>query len=212
MTCGCIRVDTDQTDRLDSLLRHVAPIVPEVPYELAMDMLVQAYTEFARKTSLLVSHYKLPLQRDVREYLLEAPEGYEIYGILDASNYIDGYTVFPNYNRWYIGWGDRFRMEGNSAIVFEDSPSQDREKHIALRLLPTECATTIPREISVPYGKGIAMGALGDILDMPNKAWHNPRAAQAKKVEFYRTIQSGRNLQISNRGAKTVMFKPVRIL
>lgn len=212
MNCGYVRVDTEQMDKLDSLLRHVAPSVPEIPYELALDMLRQKYTEFARRTSLLISHYELPLQRDVREYIIEAPEGYEVYGLLDASNYTHGYMVFPNYNRWYIGWGDRFRMEGNTAIVFEHAPSQDRAKCIALRLVPTECADTIPREISVPFGKGIAMGALGDILDMPNKPWYNPRASRDKHLEFNRTIQAGKNLQISDRGAKTVMMKPVRIL
>lgn len=212
MNC-CIRVDGESVVDLSTLLRHVAPSAPEIPYELALDFLRQAYTEFARRSNLLVAHKDVYTQRDVLNYSLVAPVGYEVFALSDAANTAYGYTLFPNANHWYYAWGDRFRMVGNAEVVFERAPSRDNVAYsFGLHVLPNDCVTTMPTEIATPYGKGIAMGALADILDMPGKSWSSPRMADKKRMEFARTCLSARNLHLTNRGATTPMMRPVRVL
>ncbi len=206
-----VRVDSSDTKQLDSLLRFVAPQVPQVPYEMALDMLRQAYTEFARKTQLLVAHADFPIQRGVRLYALEPPQGYEVFSVLRMDGH--HYRPIPDKDYWFVGWGTRFRVIGNSYVEFRDAPSQDGgDCDLAMHLLPNECATTIPSEVSVPYGKGIAMGALADMLDMAGQPWYNPRAAAQKRLEFNRAALSGRELSISNRGATPAHMKRIRVV
>lgn len=215
MSCACVRVDQGETVSLESLLRYVAPLVPDVPHDMALDMLRTAYTEFARKTKLLVSHQSLPLQTGVKNYLLEAPEGHEVFGILQCqyNGYGYGYTHFPTPNRWFYGWGQSFYLEGNRELVFVEAPSYDYEdREIALHLIPSPCATTIPSEIATPYGHGIALGALAEMLEIPNKPWTNPRLAQIKRREYSIAIANGISLFMNNRGATSAMLRPVRIL
>jgi hypothetical protein len=211
--CSCVRVDVDATEPLENLLRFVVPYVPEIPYDLALDMLRQSYTEFARLTSLLVSHFDIPLQRDVRTYMLEPPEGYEVYGLLNMAEGYGTYLRYPNPNTWCFSWGQRFRMLGNTILEFDQAPSRDDIKRtIALHLLPTICADNIPTEISTPFGEAIAAGAQRRALEIPNKPWTNMQLAQLKRRDFARGALSGRNLHIANRGATAVALKPVRIL
>lgn len=209
--CSCIDV-TEDTVELESLLRHVAPIVPEIPYEMQLDLVRQAYTEFARKTKLCVVVQTLRIQRDVKEYPLEVPDGYHVFALLHADDGKHVYGHFPTVDTWYYFWGDRFRMLENKYLEFKQAPSKEYDRRIALHVLPTECAVTIPSEIAVPYGRGIAMGAVADALDMPNKAWYNPRAAANKRRDFYREVQNGLALHLTNRGAHSITAKPVRVL
>lgn len=211
-----IFVDTSDTTKLDTLLRFAAPEVPEVPYEVALDMLRQAYTMFARKSCLLGANIRLPIQKDVKSYELEVPHGYEIYSI----QHIDDCRVFgrviwtqPSPHFWFTGWGYRFRMLGNNVIEFFDAPTKDDEsRSLTVCVLPTECATTIPRAVSVPFGRGIAMGAVAYMLDIPNKAWTNPRTAQSKLLTFNRAAADGRAVFLTDHGAKPMDFRPIRIL
>lgn len=213
MTCGCVRVDTDCNEPLDQLLRFIMPSVPKLPYEVAKDMLRQAYIEFARKTSLLTSHYRLPIQRGVRDYYLEAPEGYHIFGVMNLAGQHGRYLRFPNVDSWFFSWGYRFRLVSNNYIVFEDAPSRDElERTIALHLLPQLCVETIPTEITIPFGEGIAAGALARAYDMPNKDWTDHRLAEKKSRDFNRAILSGRNLHLTQFGSVAPSLQPLRIL
>lgn len=212
MSCACIRVDDDANVPLEGLMRHVAMAIPELPYEVGMEQLRQAYIEFARVTGLLVSHQEILLQRDVTEYPLEAPEGYTIYGIMQHSDEY-GYVRYPNAHRWFLYFGERVRMEGNHTLILDTAPSQDGKTFkVALHLLPTECATDIPEEISTAYGRGIAKGAIAETLLLPGKSWSNPRLAATYAREFYVTKQSGRNLHLTNRGARRVMMDRIRVI
>lgn len=212
MSCNCVRADVGATEPLENLLRFFTINAPEIPYDVAIDMLRQSYTDFARQTCLLVSHFDIPMQKDVRTYMLEPPEGYEVFGILGTDS--NGtYLRYPNVNTWYFSWGQRFRLIGNSIIEFEYGPSRDDiRRTLALHLLPTTCADTIPTEISTPFGEGIAMGALRRALEIPNKPWTNIQLAQLKRRDFSRAALTGRNLHIAGRGAVTPAFKPIRIL
>lgn len=211
--CNCVRVDTDRSQPLEHLLRHVATIVPEIPHEAALDMLRQKYINFAERTSLLVAHQKLPIQKSVREYDLIPPDGYMVFGILNVDDLRNGYIKFPNVDRWFYSWGRRFELIGNETIRLHQEPTKDDEEfRIALHLLPTECVDTIPNEIANPFGFGIAMGVVGHALSMPGKPWYNPQMARKQEVEFERAKLRGRNLFLTNRGATAPQFKPVRIL
>lgn len=204
-----IRVDTPDTVRLDGLLRHIAPSVPEVPYDMALDMLRQAYTEFARKTQLLVSHVTLGIQKGVRVYDIPPPEGYDTFAILHPHNY----HCYPNPHTWCAGWGTDFRVLNSRVIELRTAPSQDyADREIALHLIPNACIDTIPQEVATPFGKGIAMGALSDMLEIPNQPWYNPRLAQAKKIEFNQAALTGRELAMTNRGHAKLTMKPVRFV
>lgn len=203
-----VRVDKASTQPLATVLRHIAPLVPEIPYEMAVDILRQNYVEFARRSKLLVSHYSIKVQRGVKDYPLIPPAGYEIYAVSDRM-----YRPFPDVDYWHMGLGPRFHIIGNRVIEFTDAPSQDHYvRDVALHLLPAQYATDIPDEVSTPFGKGISMGALADMLEMPNQPWFNPNLAQIKRREFNRTVLSARELAMTNRGSKTLMFSPQRVL
>ena len=211
--CSCVRVDVNATEPLENLLRFVMPSTPQIAYDLAMDMLRQSYTEFARKSNLLVSHFEISTQKDVREYVIVPPEGYEVYGLLGEAKDGNTYIRYPNPDTWFFSWGQRMRMVGNSMLVFQDAPSRDAVKHgVVLHLLPTVCATDIPTEISTPFGEGIAMGVVARALEMPKQAWSDIPLAQLKRREFSRAALSARNLHIAGRGAIAPAFKPIRII
>lgn len=213
MTCGCIRVDEGQLEPLEGLMRFVSPVIPEIPYEVGLEYLRQAFIDFGKKSRLLVSHQTLVLQRDVREYELEPPEGYMIYGIMQRCPRTYGYILLPNAHRWFAYYGERLRIEGNNRLILEQAPSVDgKQFELALHLIPTDCTDDIPEEINTPFGRGIAKGAIGELLDMPNKPWSNPRAADKYKREFAVVCMEGRNLHLTNRGAHKVMMDYVRVL
>lgn len=211
MTCGC--VNTDSTVPLDSLLRHVAIRVPALPYAVALDLVRQKYIEFARRSGLIVAYQELPIQRDVKNYPLEAPEGYEVFAVKGVGN-PNGWTWFgPSPHYWFNAWGYKFWVRDNCEVVFDTAPSNDEsDRYLLMTVLPSPCAATILASIATPYGKGIAAGAVGDALDMPNKAWTNPNLASKFELEFQRTCAAGKNLALRNRGAVSPEFKPVRIL
>lgn len=211
MSC-CIEPTLD-TEALEPLLRWVAPSVPTCPRDMALDYLRQAWIEFAKKTSLVTVTVTLPIQKGVKNYALVPPKGYQVYGMKDVSFMEFPYQRFADAHSWYYAWGYRFRLEGNKEIVFQDDPSQDdNNRKIVLRLIPIDCVEDIPTEIATAFGKGIAMGALADILEIPNKSWTNFPLAQKKRRDFDRTVLAGRQLEITNRGAKTPMLRPTRIL
>lgn len=213
MSCACVRVDQGETVSLDSLLRYVAPLIPEVPYAMALDMLRAAYTDFARKTKLLVSHQTLAIQKDVKNYFLEPPEGHEVFGVLQYLDKEYLYARFPTPNRWFYAWGQSFYLEGNRELVFVEAPSYDyTDREIVLHLIPSPCATIIPSEIATPYGQGIAMGALADMLEIPNKPWSNVSLAQVKRRQYSIAVANGISAYMNNRGATSAVLRPVRIL
>lgn len=212
-SCGCIQISVDNTVPLEDLMRFVATVIPTVPYEVGIEYLRQAYITFATKTRLLAYRQEITLQRDVHEYELQAPEGYEVFGILQQSPRDWGYVQLPNVNRWFTYYGERVRLEGNTRIILENAPSVDNKGfHVDLHLLPNECVNDIPREINTPYGRGIAKGALAELLMMPGKSWSSPRTADKYERDFHIACQSGLNLYLTNRGAHKVMMDPVRVL
>lgn len=211
--CSCVRVDMGAVEPLDNLLRFVFINVPEIPYDVAIDMLRQSYTEFAQRTSLLVSHFKLPIQKEVKDYILYPPDGYEIYGVLGVADNNALYLRFPSVDSWYFSWGQRFKLIGNSVLEFADYPTRDDiDRYIALHLLPTSCADDIPTEISTPFGEAIAMGAVRRALEIPNKPWTNMQLGALRRRDFNRAALTGRNLHIAERGAVAPSFKHLRIL
>lgn len=210
--CGCIRVDDGGLVPLEDLMRFVSAAIPAVPYEVGLDYLRQAYIDFSRKSRLLASHQIIETQRGVNEYLLKAPEGYQVFGLLQNSGR-HGYHYIPTPHRWFLYTGHRVKLLGNSILFLEQTPSTDGHKiKIALHLIPTDCVGDIPEEISTPYGRGIAKGAIAELLQLPGKAWSNLPAGAKYERDFHITCQAGLNLHLTNRGAHSVMMDPVRVL
>lgn len=210
--CACVRVDMPDNMELQTLLRHVATSVPSCPHDVMMNALRQSYIEFARKSKLLVSHYTLHTQRGVKDYELVPPAGYEMFGLVGIANENYNYLSYPNVDTWFFGWGVRFRLQG-TRLIFEEAPSRDKIcNDFALHLIPNECTDDIPRQIAVPYGKGIAMGALADLLEIPNQGWTNTKIADWKRKEFHRVTAQATAAYYTNNGAQKPMMKPIRIL
>lgn len=217
MSCVCVSYNKEGMERLDALLRHISFVVPELPYDLALDMLRQAYIEFAKSSTILIAEYDLYFQKGVRDYTLEAPEGYRVFAIKN-SQYRDSinpaHFYYPNPNRWYYAYGNRYYIRSDNEIVFRDAPSSDAKKphRLHLAVIPDSCVDYIPTEISVPYGRGIALKVIADALNIPNRPWTNPALAQKYERDFHRTVMDAKNLALTNRGALAPMFRPVRIL
>ena len=187
--------------------------VPAIPYAVALDLVRQRYIEFARKSGLIVGYQELPIQREVKNYALEAPDGYEVFAVKGAGH-PDGWAWHrSNAHHWFSLWGYRFWVRDNCEVIFDTAPSNDEsDRYVLLTLLPSPCADTILSSVATPYGQGIAAGAIADALDMPNKAWTNPNLATKFERTFYRACAAAKNLAITNRGGISPEFKPVRIL
>lgn len=185
---------------LESLLRHLMPIVPEVPHGMALDRIRQAYIEFARRSSIIVAKLGIDYQADVHDYPLIAPEGYEVHMVMGIES--PGYSFvdyWAGYNRGL--WGTKFDVIDNSSIYLHNSPSVDNMGGLQIycQLLPNNCCEVIPISIDVPYGKGIVDGAIKDLLRIPNKPWTSPGLAKQADLDFNRTIMAARNLADTNR-------------
>lgn len=189
-----------ETVSLDSLLRHVIPLMPEIPHSMALDRVRQRYIEFARKSSLICTKLYITVQAGVTDYYLEPPEGYEIFQVLGFDS--PGYSFVDYWRGSKRGmWGTDFQVVDNTSLILNYVPSADRNEklEVVVALLPSECATTLLKSISTPYGAGIAKGAVADLLMVPNKPWTNGGLASKYEIEFNRVVQSARNLAETNR-------------
>lgn len=222
MSCCCQVTSAPEANvALTSLLRHVAPSVPQIPHDMALDMLRQAYIEFARRTSMLEYCHEFHAQKGVKEYRLDVPTGYEMFALKspEEGRGIPPFDiVYPTPDRWYFGWGRRFRIEsaqGSQWLIYREAPTTDCERHkrkLRLSIIPNECVDSMPQEIATPYGKGIAAGAKAEAFGMPKQSWSDAQAQRRFELEFNRTVLAGKNLMLTNRGARAPMFRPVRIL
>lgn len=209
---SCCLNDTD-TMPLDSILRHVAIHVPEIPYVVALDMVRERYIELARKSGLIVAYTELPIQREVQNYFIEAPEEYEVFAVRGAGHPVGWKWSNADAHHWFAAWGYRFYVKDNKEVIFQVAPSNDEsDRFLLLTVIPGPCCASIPVSVATPYGKGIGAGAVADALRMPNKPWTNPELAKEYERKFNRDVLSARNLAITNRGAVTPEFAPVRIL
>lgn len=199
--------------QLDTLLRHVMPIVPEVPHAMGLDRIRQAYTEFARRSGLLVAKIVQDYQGGVNDYAITPPDGYEIYGVMGLES--PGYSFVDYWKGCNYGlWNTRFDVIDNTSIYLHRASSIDIVDGLVIyaTVLPSPCVTTIPASIATPYGKGIAAGAIADLLMVPNKAWTSPQIAAAHKMEFNRVVLSAKQLAETNRKAGPLRMKPIRVI
>lgn len=206
-------INTAGTVPLDSLLRHMAVNVPEIPYSVALDQIRERYIQFARTSHLIVYFQELALQREVTNYKLVAPEGYEVYSVRGVGDPGSWVWRGPSKDYWFSAYGNRFYVKDNSEIIFDREPSAALSgQFVLLTVIPSPCCESVPTSVATPYGKGIAAGAVADALLMPNKAWTNPALAEVYEIKYNRAALSAKNIAITNRGGKTVQFAPVRIV
>ena len=201
-------IDFEDTVPLDSLLRHVLPTISNIPYELGVDLLRQAFTTFCRRTSMLAAEIQIVPQTDVVDYELTPPENYQVHIIRQAGfkqNFID----LPQPDFWYTCYGERFAIVGNKYIIFKTVPSANSMGffQVVASVIPTECVTRIPREISVPFGQGIAKGALAEALLYKNKPWFDPGLSTKMMREFIAIISAGTSLNLMNRGGSSMAMR-----
>lgn len=195
-------IDINDTVPIDSLMRFVLPTVSSIPNALGVDLLRERFREFARRTEMLSIYPAIETQTDVTDYEIEAPDGYEIHKIREV-NFKGGTVRLPQADYWYTLYGVNFAVVSNNRVVLRDTPRRDGEEtfDIIATVIPNECITRIPREISVPYGKAIAAGALADALLYKDKSWYDPGLSRKKELDFELGVNSGKNLQLDNRGA-----------
>lgn len=198
---------------LESLLRHIMPVVPEIPHEMALDRIRQAYIEFARRSMLIVDRLVIDYQANVHDYFLVPPDGYEVYQVMGLESpgyrYVD---YWQGYN-WGL-WNTRFDVIDNRKIYLHTAPSVDAVDGLIIyaQLLPSNCCNTLPISIDVPYGYGIAQGALKGLLSIPNKPWTHMGLARASELEFNKTVLSAKNLAETNRKREPLKANRIRVV
>lgn len=209
---GCVCVGNGSpTVELASLLRHVVPSCPSLPYDMGLDLLRQAYIEAARKSGIIRHVCEITRQRGVTNYPLIPPEGFEVYAVVPLHR--QAHSGFESPHTWGVNT-DRYRIIGNEELELYSAPGVDgvTPMQLTVTLVPTDCTVTVLTEIATPFGKGIAAGALRDAMCMPNHPWSSPQLSAKHERTFYRTIADMRNSVITDRGALAPIFRPVRII
>lgn len=205
----------EDVEPLTPLLRHVMPIIPQLPHSMALDMLRQKYIDFCRRTRLLQTEVKIKPQSGVRDYQLNTPDGYIIHAIMGME---EPRAVNPWY--WYGEGYGHFRQHlaydviDNNIIRLRGTPSVDRPEGIKifLMLLPTESVMEGPCSVLQPFGQALGRGVVGDALLIPNKPWTNESLSRKYEQQFERAVLNGRALSGTNRKVKAADFAPMRIL
>lgn len=212
MTCTCEVTDTADTTPLSGLLRHIVPFAAKVPHAMALDVLRQNYIEFCRRTSILTQEITLDIVTGQTSYPLTPLAGYEVYMVKTVQNH----NLFERVDYWpaYDGFPFHYKIEGNKSLILESAPTEDTTAGINLEvsLLPDDCTNVIPTSIANPFGRGIAMGAVADLLDIPNKEWTAMGLAERIRGRYYETIQSARNLSETNRQAGPMRMRGMRVI
>ena len=203
----------DQLEPLTPLLRHVMPIVPQLPHSMALDMLRQKFIDFSRRTRILQTRVKMHYQSGVRDYQLCAPEGYYIYAIMGIKA-----EKMPNPWYWYGGYGHyrhhlAYDVIDNNIIRLHHEPSTDRPEGLKVDvvLLPDHDVMAAPASVLGPYGYALASGVTAAALLIPEKPWTNPALSRDYKQEYERAILNGRALASNNRKVGASDMQPVRI-
>jgi hypothetical protein len=182
---------------------------------MALDMLRQKYIDFARRTRILQTEIPIQYQSGVRDYQLDAPEGYYIYSIMGMEA-----PHSPNPWYWYSEGYGHFRQAiaydviDNNIIRLRHTPSVDRPcgVRVCVVLLPQPDVMQGPASVILPFGHALAAGVVSDAMLFPNKPWTNPQLAREYKQEYERAILNGRALAGTNRKVRSADFMPMRIL
>lgn len=201
--------DNTDTVPLNQLIRHVLPKVGGIPYEVTLDLLRESYKIFARRASILAFQQVIDYQKDVRDYLLVPPAGYEVYQIAGPDNTMDT-TNTPTPDFWGRRVGNDFSIVSNKYIVLKVSPSVDQVAALTLTILvlPDDNIDVIPTEVSTPFGQGIAFGAIMEALLMKNKSWYDPNLSEKYERKFNQAIQAAKNVVMTNRQPNNNKMRP----
>jgi hypothetical protein len=142
------------------------------------------------------------MQKGVSDYEIFPPEGYEFYKARGVERGSEFYAM-PDADYWYPMWGTELSVIGTKYVVFRNTPSRDEPEpyRFVYTVVPTECVTRVPREISLSFGDKIGKGVLAEVLRYTNKPWYNPSLADKMEKKYEIGVQSARNLVLSNRGA-----------
>lgn len=221
--CPCNTVSFQDTVELESLLRHVVSVVPELPHSMGLDRLRQAYIDFARRSNLVTTKLVYDYQAGVTDYLLTPPDGYMIH-MVQGMEHHGGFWWYDSTSGFIGGlqnsWGDALRgrngfyMTGSNVLNLYETPSADQVDGLTIyvTLIPLDCVQQMPIDISVPFGNGIAQKVISDALRIPNKAWTNPALARGYEMEYNRTVLDAKRLANSNRQRGPLSARPVRII
>lgn len=201
--------DTTDTVPLNQLLRHVLPKVGGIPYEVALDLLREAYKTFAKRASVLAYEQIFDFQKDVQDYLLTPPAGYEVYQVAGPDN-TRSITNNPTPDFWGRRIGSAYSIVSNKYLVLRIAPSRDEVAALILTVLvvPNNNIDVIPTEIDTPFGQGIAFGAISEALLMKNKSWYDPQLSDKYERKFNQAIQAGKNLVMTNRQTGNNTLRP----
>lgn len=198
---------------LTSLLRHVMPIIPQLPHEMALDYIRQAYIELTRRSSILVARLEQDYQANVHDYPLDPPDGYEVYQIMGIDHPNFRYVDYWAGTRTGL-WNTRFDVIDNKSLYFHIAPSVDSTGSLIVfaKVLPNSCCENIPTSVEVPYGYAIAEGALSKLLLIPNKPWTNPSIASIHARNYNIAVMAARNLADTNRKRGPIVPNRIRVV
>lgn len=183
---------------LDSMLPSVLMRVPAVPYTLAVKMLRDKYSEFARKTGNIRRVLRIDVQKGVHRYPLPVPAGYFLFSVRQIEfGRRHGYRIaLPDYWRGWNGMyrNQRYRLDETDALVLDMEPKQDEEHPILVhvQLIPGLDAQDMPADMFSTYGDDIAAGAAGEAMNQRGKPWYDPGNSVRVMKLFYRAINDAR--------------------
>ena len=211
--CPCTPASFNNMVPLASLLRHIMPVIPQLPHDMVLDRVRQSYTEFARRTGLVVAKLTQDYQAGVNDYALVPPTGYEVYSVVGIES--PGYRFVDYWRGDNFGlWNTRFDVVDNKSIYIRSAPSVDQADGLTVYvvLLPTPCTDMIPESIATPYGKGITEGVLAELMLIPNKPYTSPGIARIHQLEFNKIILAGKHLAETNRKQGPLRAKRIRVV
>lgn len=196
---------------LNTLLRHIIPLVPKLPQAMALDMLRQKYISFARRTKILSYECIQNYQAGVTDYYLTAPKDHDIFSIVGIEGGQYGYYW---YGEQRVAFKRNFDVRDNNCVILRSPPSIDEVNGLKIYviLIPQSCIGYIPSSIAGPYGLDIAKGVVSDALRIPNKDWTRIDLSRRYELDYEKMLLSARALAMSNRKIDSTSFQPVRIL
>jgi hypothetical protein len=199
---------------LDTMLPSLLMRVPQIPYEIAVDMLRIKYMEFVRRTGNIRWQLLVNTQAGVRRYPLPIPDGYFLFSIPSVRFTIAGqpgqyYQTLPNPNLWQ-NWqgmyrGTHYCIDQTNHFVLDVAPKQETQLWVVrvnAQLVPRTDCQMMPADVQAAYGDDIAAGAAGEAMNNRQKPWYDPGNSVRMTKQFYAAVGDARaNVERDKQGA-----------
>ncbi len=170
--------------------KNIAPHVPGCPVGLIYQEVLSAASEFCRKSYIWERSCEYTIGDEYTDMgTVGDPSYYEplkfVYDdaglvITPSDPYVDVVDVVLSVDGVAL---DDYILRGN-IVLFETPPEDGTALEAKIYLSPSDNAPSLPDFLFKDWRKGIASGALAELMMMPEKPWSSPRGAQAHQQAF----------------------------